>query len=119
MEECELGPNGCALQDAVAMRTAAVAVSKLPSHHSALSIIQKLLQMRLSCTHVYRGYRGLLYCMEYLEDNLHEWLAEELAVRFHRDSRRAVACVAGLPGPPLATSDSALVCINKVQTCLV
>lgn len=26
-------------------------------------------------------HRGLLYCMEYLEDNLDEWLGEELEVR--------------------------------------
>lgn len=26
--------------------------------------------------------RGLLYCMEYLEENLDEWLAEELEVPF-------------------------------------
>ena len=25
--------------------------------------------------------RGLLYCMEYLEDNLDDWLGEELEVR--------------------------------------
>ncbi len=31
------------------------------------------------CTAVYR--RGLLYCMEYLEDNLEEWLGDELEVR--------------------------------------
>jgi hypothetical protein len=25
--------------------------------------------------------RGLLYCMEFLEDNLHDWLSEELQVQ--------------------------------------
>ncbi len=27
-------------------------------------------------------YRGLLYCMEYLEENLDEWLGEELEVTY-------------------------------------
>ncbi len=28
-------------------------------------------------------HRGLLYCMEYLEENLDEWLGEELEVNLH------------------------------------
>lgn len=32
------------------------------------------------------GTSGLLYCMEYLEDNLHDWLGEELEVGVGHDS---------------------------------
>jgi hypothetical protein len=36
----------------------------------------------LLLTIVMACYRGLLYCMEYLEENLDEWLGEELEVHY-------------------------------------
>lgn len=38
--------------------------------------------------------RGLLYCMEYLEENLDDWLGEELAARALRAAARA-GCTLG------------------------
>jgi hypothetical protein len=32
------------------------------------------------CTALHVEFRGLLYCMEYLEENLEEWLGEQLQV---------------------------------------
>jgi hypothetical protein len=38
--------------------------------------------VRLMLCYVAYARRGLLYCMEYLEENLDEWLGEELQVPF-------------------------------------
>ena len=42
--------------------------------------------------------RGLLYCMEYLEDNLEEWLGEELEVRAGHARAAAPPCARGEEG---------------------
>lgn len=41
------------------------------------TILAPLSLHRYPCT---PRHRGLVYCMEYLEDNLEEWLGEELEV---------------------------------------
>ena len=59
MEELQLGPNGYA-------DSCARSASLLSEHCRSTSLALR---------------RGLLYCMEYLEENLDEWLGEELTAR--------------------------------------
>ena len=62
VEECQLGPNGCVLR----RNAGSTALLTVLTFHCGSA----------DCVHI----RGLLYCMEYLEENLDEWLAEELEV---------------------------------------
>jgi len=68
MEELHLGPNGCAGR----------AARPAPQHLRALVGSATRARVR----------RGLLYCMEYLEENLDEWLGEELQARAPPRRRR-------------------------------
>ena len=58
-----------------------VASFSVPACQTApAGIARHMLFDRCSCDNS-SSCRGLLFCMEYLEENLHEWLSEELQVR--------------------------------------
>lgn len=69
MEEMELGPNGCATHLAWSPRVYCwpFLTESMPFSHQ---------KKAASSARVIR--RGLLYCMEYLEESLGDWLGQEL-----------------------------------------
>ena len=86
MEELKLGPNGCCpLPECCGLPTCATpgcaqgcCYCYAAGHRDRESVLRAM----LTCCSMHAcARRGLLYCMEYLEENLDDWLSGELQVR--------------------------------------